>query len=413
MLNNISFNYQADQIVSIQDLPEDVLMTSFFARLGHQELSCSICLVSKRWNVIASHDSLWRSFVVALEIPADQVNQGKNKQVIIEKIMQLKLLVKEVDPLLDQDVISNMQFELWKMQAYGSCTISVSKKEEELQWIDQKVKESKESCKKKQKGFNSHLLLRRIGLSNIGSLEKYAKHFNKKYELDAGWQSLASEFIRENQLEKVKEILKEQLSRGKESYYLILREVVCSFCVNNQPDEALQFLEREFAFFSLPTNLLNLFIAKGMIDYGENVVNAFLKDIQEKKRFDICENILTKSTIAGLVYSKKGQRDHILNLIEVLLENKQENKAKELIEKYAKEWEKDLKAEDKGSLLAYSYRMIPIYVRTRNNRQAWRLAFEDKSVDKHSLRYLHQVFLAAELFDEAKEVEERLDPKET
>ncbi len=227
-------------------------------------------------------------------------------------------------------------------------------------------------------------------------MKKYAEELESNYETKSAWESTALECMRENQLGEVKIILINSV--GREGYYPFLNKILGSYCKKDQLDDAYQLLEHQTQFI----------IGKR----GQIVVIPLLNQAQQKKRFDICENIIKR--FIGYTHSKDEQKNQMLFLIETLLKEKQGKKAEELVETYSEKWEKDLKdRQDNHALSLHSKRMIPIYVQIGKYRQAWKLALQDSIPGKEALLQLHQAFLDAGLFDEAKQVEEKLNSKET
>ncbi len=412
MLSNVSpddqkINFQnnfetTDDIIT--HLPVEVL-TNIFAELGHRILSYTICLVSKQWNVIASQDILWCSWAAHLDIPEKERNQGNNKKATIGKIIRLNLCIKKGDLLLRKSVKTKQQlasaFILLQNTAHRLTKeyLELSKS-----LLATEITEKQKFMEEIKKGFKGHLLLRRIGLSCMEAMQAYAHTLRSSYESQDAWESIASEHIRENQLYEVAKILDD--SEGEKIYYQILDKLVTYFCTKDHLDGAFQLLENRLAFLNSPQNL-DLLIVQTFVNHGKDPIYTLLTHAQKKKRFDICEKMITKYT--HWTDSKQVQTNQMLNLIETLLEEKQEQNAKELIEKYSEQWKKNLKDHDEDSVFLYSSRMIPLYVQTKNYRQAWKLALQDRSENKNSLHTLHKAFLDANLFDEAKEVEERLN----
>ncbi len=404
MSNNIHSNFQTQELISLSNfkdfkdcksyLPDDVL-TKIFAELGHLALSSTLCLVSQHWNVVASQDILWCSWTVALEISKEEINQGQNKQLTIGKIVRQRFLTKEAEPLLDKHVKTALEFDM----ASHEIMFKKNPSEEDKQFFNQlleEVGEKLEISKKLKEGFRGNLLLRRIGLSNFDSMKKYAGKLQTSYGDDQAWQSIAFEYIRENQLEPVKEILNSSL-KDNDSCWPIIDRIIGDFCRNDQLSEAIQFLETHLASFS-PQQLLKY----EHFSQLERTLESILSYAEKKKQFDIFENMVTK------YICQKNQRRHLMNLVELLLKEKLSERARELIEKYSEEWEKD---QD----IFNFHRLIGIHVQIKNYKQALRLALKDCSEDEDNwlLKSLRRTFLDAGLLDQAKEVDERLSLKET
>lgn len=211
MLNpeNIILTHQTQELSFLAEsknftawLPAELLI-KIFEQITNRELSGTVCMVSKHWCAISSQDTLWHIWAVNLEIPDEEINQSKNKTLTIEKVIKLKESTQETDPLLDIVVKTAQEFnQINYSQAFNTNPL------EEIQNIvnrhAKELNEKKNLSVKIKRGFYSHLLLRRIRLSSMTCIKKYALKLQTSYGFHGAWESIALEYIKKISWKKSK-----------------------------------------------------------------------------------------------------------------------------------------------------------------------------------------------------------------
>lgn len=395
MITIISKNqpHQSYNLVNSKDyiscLPEEIL-TKIFESLGNLELSRTVCGVSKLFYTIANQDTLWSPWMMHLELPQEEIPQGKIRDRVIKQILKLNSFTKEAAPLLDTLVKTAHEIDAIAGPIMYKKMLSEREKEI-LKQLTEEANKKIDLAGKLEQGFYGHLFLRRLGLSQFTFMETYAGKLSSSYGSNRAWQSVAFEYINENRLEEAKKVF--NFIGNDYSLLPILERLVIEFCRKDQLNQAILILADWHASLA-PQELLR----DSLTSMQENIAQILLDYAKAKNQFSICEDLIIK------YISKKEQKYCLMDLVDQLLQNKLIAEAGKLIEKYVSEWEED---QD----VWQSIRLIDMCIQTKKFSRAWSVAIKNNDKDDFVLDSLSQAFSKAGMFKEVEKVNEKLNLK--
>jgi tetratricopeptide (TPR) repeat protein len=332
--------------------------------------------VSKGLNALASDDTIWKPTAQLLEIrveelfyPFEPAETSGFKVAVGARVLELKACIAEADPVLDAKVKTSLEF--------GVEMLKGANREKLQKELDQK--HQLRACL--DTGMRAHLFLRRIGMSTFPKMEQYAAVLEEKYGHCKNWDFIAKEHVREGDFEKAIEVIDAHLNSAHETSER-----------NNLFYSIVSHFSQAGDFISAIAYLKKLRSYQRWDPQDRECPTIVLAHAKEKRNFAVVLEMLTEDVIP-----QNERISNIIQLIDVYIEERKYQKARDLVQQFAAEM-------DENSNEYQIHELIRIYVQLGQNQKAWDLANRHRE-DNLIFAVLRNAFTDKGLLGEAKKAE--------
>jgi hypothetical protein len=328
-----------------ESMPEDTSLR-ILSLLGIKTLA-QCCFVSTKWNALVQMDKLWQPIAKKLKLK----NKIGLKKACSDNISKLLVATKKAETCLTLQPKTAQEFDAQYLDLEFTAQTRMQEHRFELDQMADELNKKINNQELIKTGYTAHRKLRVLGLSSWEKLEIIAAHLLKFYGGVEAWVTLATDKIKEKDLEGAVGIVNTHLKDNYFDKVKVRQFILADMCQKKQFFEAIDFFKQ---------HCLEL-----RIDKNHHDSSIIFNSCMDSKQFVAAEKYIDE------IETNTCKKFQIQQLIDALLTDKQTDQAKRLIKKYY-----DIIKEAKKDVDAIIW--IQIFVKAGEVSKAWVMAHEWK-----------------------------------
>lgn len=329
-----------------ESMPEDASLR-ILSLLGIKILA-QCCFVCTKWNALAQMDKLWQPIAKKLKLK----NKTCLKKACSDKISKLLVTTQKAATFLTLQPKTAQEFDAQSLELEFTAQRRMQEHRFELAQMANELNTKIDNQTIIKTGFTARRKLRDLGLSTWEKLEMIAAHLQKFYGGGEAWVTLATDKIKEKDLEGALEIVKSHLGDNYFDKVKVRNFILTNMCQNQQFIEAIDFFKQ---------HCLEL-----RLDKNHHDSSIIFNSCMDSKQFVAAEKYIDE------IETNNSKKYQIQQLTDAFLTDKQTGQAKRLIIKYY-----DIIKTAKKDVDAIIW--MQIFVKAGEVSKAWVMAHEWKS----------------------------------